>query len=127
MSTPNREVAAGTGAGSTGEAPAEAAGSGDGQAGRGLSRRLLLLMAVGAGVSAANTYYSQPLLSTLSRYFGVSSGVAGLVATFAQLGFVLGLALIVPLGAVFPAVAFLVWLAEACWPLRRMKRVPAEH
>ena len=98
MSTPNREVAAGTGAASTGGAPVEAAGGGDGRAGRGLSRRLLLLMAVGAGVSAANTYYSQPLLSTLSHYFGVSSGVAGLVATFAQLGFVLGLALIVPLG-----------------------------
>jgi predicted MFS family arabinose efflux permease len=68
------------------------------EAGAGLSRRLIVLMAAGAGISAANTYYSQPLLSTFSHYFGVSSGVAGLVATFAQLGFVLGLALIVPLG-----------------------------
>jgi predicted MFS family arabinose efflux permease len=90
--------AAGTGIPPAGEAPAGAAWAGRAQPGGGLSRRLLLLMAAGAGVSAANTYYSQPLLSTLSHYFGVSSGVAGLVATFAQLGFVLGLALIVPLG-----------------------------
>jgi predicted MFS family arabinose efflux permease len=98
MSGTSREVAAGTGTPPAGQAPAEAAEGGDGQAGRGLSRRLLLLMAVGAGISAANTYYSQPLLSTLSHYFRVSSGVAGLVVTFAQLGYVLGLALIVPLG-----------------------------
>ena len=31
------------------------------------------------------------------------------------------------LGAVFPALAFLVWLTEARWPLRRMKRETAEH
>jgi hypothetical protein len=31
------------------------------------------------------------------------------------------------LGAVFPALAFLVWLTEARWPLRRMKREPAEY
>jgi predicted MFS family arabinose efflux permease len=82
--------AAGTGVLPAGEAAA--------QAGGGLSRRLLLLMAVGAGLSSANTYYVQPLLDSLSHYFGVSSGVAGLLVTFAQLGYVLGLALIVPLG-----------------------------
>jgi predicted MFS family arabinose efflux permease len=31
------------------------------------------------------------------------------------------------LGAGFPAVAFLVWLTEARWPLWRMRREPAEH
>ncbi|MFK0136806.1 MFS transporter [Streptomyces murinus] len=55
-------------------------------------------MSVGAGMSAANTYYVQPLLDTLGHDFGVGSGIAGLVTTFAQVGYVLGLALIVPLG-----------------------------
>jgi predicted MFS family arabinose efflux permease len=69
-----------------------------GQEGGGLSHRLVLLMAIGAGASSANSYYIQPLLDTISHYFAVTSGVAGLLVTFAQLGTVLGLVLIVPLG-----------------------------
>ncbi|HEY1706108.1 MAG TPA: MFS transporter [Trebonia sp.] len=72
--------------------------AGEGQEGGGLPTRLVLLMAIGAGASSANSYYIQPLLDTLSHYFHVSSGIAGLLVTFAQLGYVLGLVLIVPLG-----------------------------
>jgi predicted MFS family arabinose efflux permease len=63
-----------------------------------LTRSLVLLFAVACGVAAANLYYSQPILSTIARTFGTSSGTAGLVVTFSQIGYAAGLALLVPLG-----------------------------
>jgi predicted MFS family arabinose efflux permease len=63
-----------------------------------LSRRLVLLLAVACGAMAANLYYAQPLLHTLAVDFGVSAGTAGLLVTASQAGYVLGLALLVPLG-----------------------------
>jgi predicted MFS family arabinose efflux permease len=65
---------------------------------RGISRGLVLLLATACGTAAANLYYAQPLLHTLARAFGVSDGTAGLLITISQLGYVLGLALLVPLG-----------------------------
>lgn len=59
---------------------------------------LLLVMAVAAGVSVANLYYAQPLLNTLATDFQVSEGVAGIIITMTQLGYALGLVLLVPLG-----------------------------
>ncbi len=64
----------------------------------GIGRRLVLLLAVACGASAANVYYAQPLLPTLARAFSVSQGTAGLLVTVTQAGYVLGLALLVPLG-----------------------------
>ena len=64
----------------------------------GISRRLVLLMAVACGASVANLYYAQPLLHTLGRAFAVSEGTAGLLVTVTQLGYVVGLALLVPVG-----------------------------
>ena len=55
-------------------------------------------MAVAAGVSVANLYYAQPLLHTLARGFAVSNGAAGSIITLTQLGYALGLVLLVPLG-----------------------------
>lgn len=43
-------------------------------------------------------YYAQPLLPTLARAFGVSNAAAGLLITVTQIGYVVGLALLVPLG-----------------------------
>jgi predicted MFS family arabinose efflux permease len=63
-----------------------------------VSRRLVTLLAITAGAAAANLYYAQPLLHTLARAFSVSNGTAGLLVTIAQLGYVIGLALLVPLG-----------------------------
>ncbi len=63
-----------------------------------LPRSLVLLFALSCGLSAANLYYAQPVLSTISHTFGTSSGVTGLVVTFAQIGYAVGLALLVPLG-----------------------------
>jgi predicted MFS family arabinose efflux permease len=55
-------------------------------------------MAVACGAAVANLYYAQPLLPTLARAFGVSNSTAGLLITVTQIGYVIGLALLVPLG-----------------------------
>jgi predicted MFS family arabinose efflux permease len=53
---------------------------------------------VACGISAANLYYAQPLLPRISHDLHVGSGTAALVITAAQIGYGIGLALIVPLG-----------------------------
>ena len=63
-----------------------------------LTTALVALMAVGSGLSVACNYYVQPLLPELSDEFGASSSVVGLLVTVSQLGYVVGLALLVPLG-----------------------------
>src|SRR5579859_6070989 len=63
-----------------------------------ISRRLVLLLAVACGAAVANLYYAQPLLHTLGRAFKVSDGTAGLLVTVTQVGYVIGLALLVPVG-----------------------------
>ncbi|HYW77621.1 MAG TPA: MFS transporter, partial [Gammaproteobacteria bacterium] len=59
---------------------------------------LVYIMAIACGAAVANLYYAQPLLDTLAQYFDISTGTAGLVVALTQLGYVAGLALIVPLG-----------------------------
>jgi predicted MFS family arabinose efflux permease len=73
-------------------------GAGDAELGGGISRGLVLLLATACGTAAANLYYAQPLLHTLAGAFGVSNGTAGLLITISQLGYVVGLSLLVPLG-----------------------------
>ncbi len=63
-----------------------------------LTRPLLLVFAVACGLCAANLYYAQPILHTVAASFGVGAGTAGLVVTFAQLGYAAGLVALVPLG-----------------------------
>ena len=63
-----------------------------------LSTTLVLIMAVATGVSVASLYYAQPLLPTMAQAFGISPARAGFIVTTAQLGYGLGLLLIVPLG-----------------------------
>lgn len=59
---------------------------------------MVLLLAASCGLAVANLYYAQPLLHTIAKDFGTSSGTAGLVVTLSQVGYAIGLALIVPLG-----------------------------
>ncbi|HEY3725863.1 MAG TPA: MFS transporter [Solirubrobacteraceae bacterium] len=68
------------------------------QSSSGASRGLVLLLAVSCGAAVANLYYAQPLLHTLAHAFDVSEGTAGLLITITQVGYVVGLALLVPLG-----------------------------
>lgn len=69
----------------------------EGRAAR-LPGTLIALMAVAVGLSVANNYIAQPLLDTIRRELGVSSGVAGLIVTAAQAGYACGLVLLIPLG-----------------------------
>jgi predicted MFS family arabinose efflux permease len=58
----------------------------------------LLLLAVAAGLGVANLYYAQPLAAMMASSFGVSAGAIGLSLTACQLGYALGMLLLVPLG-----------------------------
>jgi predicted MFS family arabinose efflux permease len=61
-------------------------------------RRLVLLLATACGLTVANLYYAQPLLSALRQTFGVGEVAIGGVVTASQLGYAAGLFLVVPLG-----------------------------
>ena len=76
-----------------------AAESTDTRAGaEGISRRLVVVMAVACGLAVANLYYAQPLLSKLARELHTSSGTAGTLVTLTQGGYAAGLVFLVPLG-----------------------------
>jgi len=64
----------------------------------GISRGLVIVLAGATGATVANMYYAQPLLHTLGRAFNVSTGTSGLLVTISQIGYVLGLGFLVPLG-----------------------------
>ncbi|MBD9662330.1 MFS transporter, partial [Variovorax sp. VRV01] len=66
--------------------------------GRGLPASLVLLLAMGAGLSAASLYYAQPMLGVLGADIGASPRSVGLVPTLTQLGYALGILLLAPLG-----------------------------
>ena len=63
-----------------------------------LSTFVLYLMSVSAGLVAANIYYAQPLLNYISEEFDVSESQASSVSLATQLGYAMGLLLIIPLG-----------------------------
>ncbi|TDH53158.1 MFS transporter [Mycobacterium eburneum] len=55
-------------------------------------------MALASGLVVANSYYAQPLVDTIARQFQASSTSVGLIVTASQVGYAIGLALLVPLG-----------------------------
>jgi predicted MFS family arabinose efflux permease len=63
-----------------------------------ISKFITLLLAVACGLIVANLYYAQPLVGPISASLGLSPEAAGLVVTMGQIGYVVGLLLIVPLG-----------------------------
>ena len=66
-----------------------------------MSRGLVVLFAIATGQAVASNYLAQPLLDTISHELHVSSGVAGLIVTTAQVGYAAGLILLLPLGDLF--------------------------
>lgn len=66
-----------------------------------LSRFAILLMAVACGTMVANLYYAQTLIDVIGPEIGMSAGVAGLITTLTQLGYGLGIILVVPLADLF--------------------------
>ncbi|RAT12030.1 MULTISPECIES: MFS transporter [Lonsdalea] len=63
-----------------------------------LSPTLTLLMSAATGLMVASNYYAQPLLDAIANAFMLSPNQAGFIVTAAQLGYAVGLLLLVPLG-----------------------------
>ncbi|MFD0897874.1 MFS transporter [Loigolactobacillus binensis] len=66
-----------------------------------LSKKTVLLLAIATGVIVANLNYIQPIEGLIATSFAISKATVGLIATLTQLGYALGLLLIVPLGDIF--------------------------
>ncbi|MHB1586908.1 MAG: MFS transporter [Acidiferrobacteraceae bacterium] len=62
------------------------------------TRSLASLLALTAGATVANLYYSQPLLAVMGRELGRTPKAMGMVPMSTQLGYAIGLVLLVPLG-----------------------------
>src|SRR5215212_5732886 len=59
---------------------------------------VIRVIAVACALSVANLYLNQPLLADMARTFGASDRAIGAVPTMSQVGYAIGLLLIVPLG-----------------------------
>ncbi|WP_067704873.1 MFS transporter [Nocardia jejuensis] len=62
------------------------------------SRRVVALLAVASGTCVANVYFAQPLVVQIGGELGLSAAAFGLVVTLTQIGYGVGLFLLVPLG-----------------------------
>jgi predicted MFS family arabinose efflux permease len=62
------------------------------------ARALLWLLAIAAGLTAANLWYCQPLLAMMGASFGASPHQIGLVAVLTQAGYAAAMILVIPLG-----------------------------
>lgn len=76
---------------------------------RPLTPALTLLLAAATGVAVANIYYAQPMLGLIAGGFGASGAAAATVATVTQLGYALGLVLLVPLGDAVDRRRLILW------------------
>ncbi|WP_207452442.1 MFS transporter [Bacillus sp. SD088] len=65
------------------------------------SPTLTLLMAVSCGLTIANLYYNQPLLAEMGRTFGVDDHQSGVISTYTQIGFAIGMFTFIPLGDIY--------------------------
>ena len=59
---------------------------------------MTLLFAVAGGAAVGNLYWAQPLLEEIAASLGVPAAVAGLLVTVTQIGYAVGVFLLVPLG-----------------------------
>lgn len=62
-----------------------------------ISSWMMVLLAAACGLIAANLYYAQTLVGPIRDAIGLPSTAAGLIVTVTQIGYVIGLLLIVPL------------------------------
>lgn len=65
-----------------------------------MTRGRTLLFAVAGGAAVGNLYWAQPLLDDVAADLGTSPASAGLLVTLTQVGYALGILLLVPLGDV---------------------------
>ena len=64
------------------------------------NRQLLMILTATTVLSVGNVYYSQPLLGEMAAAFRKTPAEVGFIPTLTQLGYVVGLFLVVPLGDV---------------------------
>lgn len=67
----------------------------------GIASWLVMLLAVMAGVSVANLYYCQPLLNLIREDMGLTEFQVNLMPVSTQIGYALGLLLIIPMGDLY--------------------------
>jgi len=63
-----------------------------------LTQRLTLFLAAACGLVVANLYYVQPVAGVIGAQLAMDPATVGLLVTFTQIGYGLGLILVVPLG-----------------------------
>ena len=80
----------------------------------GMNRTMTLLFAVAGGAAVANTYWAQPLLHDIAEGIDVSTGAAGLLVTVTQVGYAMGVFLLVPLGDRFNPRRLIPLVMAAC-------------
>ena len=62
---------------------------------------LIFILAISCGSLAANIYYAQPIVQFIAKDLNISSDLSGLLTTFTQIGYGLGLFFIVPMADLF--------------------------
>ena len=63
-----------------------------------LSSQFVLLMSVACGLCAGSAYFNQPLIYSIAKSLDITISQAGFAVVIAQIGYGLGLMLLVPLG-----------------------------
>lgn len=63
-----------------------------------LSSQFVLIMALACGLCAGSAYFNQPLIYSIEKGLGITTSQAGFAVVVAQIGYVLGLMFLVPLG-----------------------------
>lgn len=63
----------------------------------GIPKRILVMMSVVGGLTVANLYYNQPLLEEMRASLGIGELEANLITVITQIGYALGLLLVVPM------------------------------
>lgn len=58
---------------------------------------IVVILAAACGTIVANLYYAQPLIASIGMDLGLPLSLAGVIVTFTQIGYVLGLLFLVPL------------------------------
>jgi predicted MFS family arabinose efflux permease len=74
-----------------------------------VSAGMTFLLATACGLTAANIYYAQPLISLIAPSVGLGETAASLIVTITQLGYCAGLILLVPLGDLVENRALTIW------------------
>ena len=74
---------------------------------------LLWIMTLATGISVGNLYFCQPILPDMARSFHVPFSLAGMISTWTQLGYVLGLLIFVARGDNVNRRNVIVWLLLA--------------